>query len=67
MGESVRTSLEKAKGLNKTASEIAKHNPDGARRLRDKAIRLENKAISRLGRKPKKGGSPGGTKGISIG
>ncbi len=66
MGDSVARSLEKAKGYRKTAREIAKANPGGASKLRDKATTAENKAINRIGKRPRKSKATKAT-GISLG
>ena len=58
MATSVTKDLERADEWYKQANKMSKRNPRGAKRLKDKAQTLENKAISRVGRKPRALGVP---------
>lgn len=50
---SVNRSLDKADELYKQANRMMQRNPNGAKKLKAKAAIVENKAISRVGRKPR--------------
>lgn len=50
---SVNKDLDRADEMYKAANRMSKRNPSGAKRLKAKAQAIENKAIGRVGRKPR--------------
>lgn len=66
MANSVERDLERAEVLHKQASKLAKRNPSAAKKLKAKANAIENKAVSRLGRKPSRKSSSNSTRGGNV-